>query len=582
MKNIVFLLAWSFLISCNHSEKKSKIENEPENIDAIADLYLQHKFKFNPSLGTFYQIYNADHINLNDISSEGIEKAEQAEDSIYRALNAIDLNQLNKNQNITYQLIKTELEGSINQRICKKQLWSINHMNAFYTWFQYIGQTQPVGDSISRTQALARWQKIPKYIRNDMTNNQEGLKKGYALPKPVIARVIAQMEQLLSVPIEQNIFYMPALRDTSAVFQAQLKNEVATAIIPEIKKYLDFLKSEYLPNARPALSISTIPNGNECYAAMLSASTTLKNSPREIYTWGEEAIAEREATLKSLGKTLYKTYNLDEIKDTFTKDSSNYFKSKSELLATAQAAIDRAKLKSRDYFNLYPKADVILEPISTIEEKSGYSRYLSASDDGTRPATYIQATYQPEKQVKGTVESTAFHETYPGHHLQIAISRELLTSHPVTKYMGNSGFSEGWARYTETLADEIGLYTSDHHRMAMYMGLPTGMVVDPGIHYKNWNREKAIAYTLSKQNSMTRDDAERYVDRIAVMPGQMTSYGVGERFFLILRAKAEKELGENFDIKEFHDACLQNGTVPLDFVSEEIKKYVKAKSESKL
>ena len=114
----------------------------------------------------------------------------------------------------------------------------------------------------------------------------------------------------------------------------------------------------------------------------------------------------------------------------------------------------------------------------------------------------------------------------------------------------------------------------------MYMGLPTGMVVDPGIHYKNWTRAEAIDYTLSKQTSMTKDDAERYVDRISVWPGQMTTYGVGERFFMKLRKNAEIELGEAFDIKDFHDICLRNGTVPLDFVSEEVEEYIKTKANN--
>jgi uncharacterized protein (DUF885 family) len=580
MKKIIFLLSLVILTSCNQVKKESKIENESASIDDIANLYIKHIFKFSPEAGTFYQIENPDNISLSDNSPEGVRKAEKAEDSLFNALIAINPSLLDKNQKITYQLLKTEMEGSINQRICKKQLWSMNHLDAFYTWYQYIGQTQPVGDSIGRIQTLLRWEKIPTYIRNDMANNQKGLDEGYALPKPVVKRVIAQMEQLVTAPIEQNVFYMPALRDTSAVFQNKMKVQIETNIIPEIKKYLIYMEEEYLPKARTELSISTIPNGNNCYSAMLSASTTLKNSPAEIYAWGEEAISERERAIRTLGAKLYNTDDLQLIKDSFAKDPSNYFETKDELLADAQAAIDRAKLKSKDYFNLYPKADVILEPISELEEKTGYSRYLSASDDGSRPATYIQATYKPSKQVKGAVESTAFHETYPGHHLQIAISRELVSSHPVTKYLGNSGFSEGWARYTETLSDEIGLYSSDNHKIAMYMGLPTGMVVDPGIHFKNWTREEAINYTLSKQTSMTKDDAERYVDRISVWPGQMTTYGVGERFFIILRKKAENELGEDFDIKEFHDTCLKNGTVPLDFVTEEVDEYIKTKANN--
>jgi uncharacterized protein (DUF885 family) len=578
MKKLLLCLLVLNLIACQPAEEPVPTVDEPAgqplSVSAIADQFIVNLFKFSPELGTYYQIDNADNVNLTDITPAGISRSEEAQDTLYQTLKAVDVAQLSKNDWITYQLLKTELEGAMNQRICYRHLWSINHLDAFYIWYQYIGKNQPVGDDASRADTLARWAQIPDYINNDMANNKKGLEAGYALPRPVVERVIGQMEQLLASPLEENVFYLPAMRDANPEFQQKMKDQVENNIMPAIQTYLTFMQEEYLGQARPTLSISTIPNGPACYTAMLNASTTLSNSPAEIYAWGEEAIAEREAMIRLLGKQIYGSDDLAVIKATFNNDPNNFFKTKAELLVDAQAAIDRAKIKSKDYFNLYPKSDVILEPISEIEEKTGYSRYLAASDDGSRPATYIQATYPPEKQVKGNIESTAFHETYPGHHLQIAISRELVTSHPVTKYIWNSGFSEGWARYTETLADEIGLYSSDNHRMAMYMGLPTGMVVDPGIHFKNWTRAEAIAYTLSKQTSMTKDDAERYVDRISVWPGQMTTYGVGERFFINLRKQAKTQLGEAFDIKAFHDICLQNGTVPLDFVSAEVGRYL--------
>ena len=577
MKKVILLFVITILLACQPIKKGPISKAEIKGINDIADQYIENMFKFNPAITTFYKIENADNVNLQDITPAGVARMQKAEDELYHNLSVIDSGQLTKNDRITYQLLKAQIEGSINQRVCNSHLWSMNHLDAFYTWFQYIGKTQPVGDDQGRADTLARWAQIPNYIHKDLANNQQGLASGYALAKPIVERVIEQLEQLIATPLDSNVFYMPALRDSDAEFQSQMKSVVENEIMPEIKNYYAFMKGEYLPQARAELSITTLPNGKACYAAMLSANTTLRNSPAEIYAWGEEAIAEREAVIRTLGKKLYGTDDLQLIKQKFTKDPDNYFSNKEELLADAQAAIERAKIKTRDYFNLYPKSDVVLEPVPEIEKKTGYSRYLPASDDGTRAATYMQATYPPEKKVKGNVESTAFHETYPGHHLQIAISRELVNSHPVTKYLGNSGFSEGWARYTETLSDEIGLYSSDNHRLAMYMGLPTGMVVDPGIHFQNWTRKQAIEYTLSKQTSMTREDAERYVDRISVWPGQMTTYGVGERFFINLRKQAEKQLGDAFDIKAFHDVCLMNGSVPLDFITEEVHEYLKNK-----
>jgi uncharacterized protein (DUF885 family) len=168
----------------------------------------------------------------------------------------------------------------------------------------------------------------------------------------------------------------------------------------------------------------------------------------------------------------------------------------------------------------------------------------------------------------------AFHETYPGHHLQVALAQERSEAHPITRYIFNSGFSEGWARYSETLANEMGLYSSDRNTLAMLSGLPTGMVVDPGIHAMGWSREEAIDYTLSKQVDMTPEEAGSYVDRIVVWPGQMVTYGAGELEFIRLRRQAEAALGDDFDIREFHDQALGNGSITLIMLREHIAEWL--------
>ena len=572
----IFFIICQFLLSCT----KDKVgESNSLDVNILADIYVKNIFRFYPEWGTFYSIENADHSSLSDNSINGLEVEKAAEDSLYALVQAVEQEKLSRKDLITYSILKESLESSIDTRVCKGHLWSINQMDAFYLWFRYIGNTQPVGDSISRKATLSRWKKIPQFIQNDMENNRIGIEKGYALPKVIVQQVIDQLNQLIAGSLETNVFYLPAVRDTSIAFQNNLKAIVGNEIMPVIKNYQDFLQNEYLNKAREKLSITSIPNGSNCYTAYLRNHTTLSASPEEVFQWGEQAIALREQTIVEIGIEAYGKTEINAIKAAFKSDSSNYFSTKEEILELAQSAILRAKNKLSDYFNILPQSDVILEPIPKIEEKTGSSEYLPASDDGSRPAKYVQQTYMPKTQTKGSVESTAFHETYPGHHLQIAISRELIESHPITKYVGNSGFSEGWARYTESLADEMGLYSSDKNRLVMYMGLPTGMVVDPGIHFKNWTREEAIEYTLHKQTSMTRSDAERYVDKISVMPGQMTTYGVGEMYFINLRKSANEKLGENFDLKAFHDECLKNGTVTLNFVSEQINKWIESQEE---
>lgn len=572
MKRFIFLvLGITFSCEPKNNEKLS-------DINILADEYVDLLFKFDPQWGTFYGIDSADNVNLTDISINGLTKRQEAEDLLLQKTLAIVPDNLSPDDRITYEILKEVLESSRATRVCQSHLWTIHQMDAFYLWFQYIAETQPVGDSISRQNAINRWKKIPHFIQSDMANNKQGLESGYALPKIVVEQVINQLDQLLTAPLDKNVFYTIAMRDENVAFRREVERVVVNEIMPLIKSYKDFLQREYLPKARLELSISTIPNGNECYAALLRSYTSLSAPPETVYAWGVEAIESRENKIMEIGEKVYKTKDLNEIRASLKADSSVYLKDKNELLKLAQSSIDRAKESVKDYFGLIPKSDVILEPIPPIEEATGYSRYIPASDDGKRPAKYVQQTSEPKTKSIGEIESTAFHETYPGHHLQIAISREIAKSHPITKYVGNSGFSEGWARYTETLSDEMSLYSSEKSSLSMYMGLPTGMVVDPGIHYKNWTRKEAIEYTLSKQTSMTKKEAENYVDRIAVIPGQMTTYGVGEMYFINLRKESEMKLKKKFNIKAFHDNCLKNGTIPLNYLDVSLKDWIETAS----
>lgn len=569
------LVCLVFCLLLTNCTKKEKVASP--DVNALADRYVEMIFRFDPQWGTFYGIAHADNVSLPDNTLDGIKKHYAAEDSLLAQVLLIDQSGLNAKDLITYKILRESLESATAVRLCKSYLWTVNHLDAFYIWFRYIGDAQPVGDAVARTAALNRWHKIPEFIRNDLQNNKAGAEQGYALPKVIIQQVVAQMDQLIASPLEDNVFYLPAKRDTDAAFRESLKKIISDEIMPEIKTYRAFLANEYMPKARTELSIRSIPNGDDCYAAFLRSNTTLSATPEEVFDWGQKAIASRETKIKEIGEKVYGLNEIAKIKEAFRNDRTNYFTSKEEMLKVAQAAIDKAKLAIPNYFGLNPKAEIVLEAISPLEEKTGYSSYSPASDDGKRPAKYIQQTYKPETRTRGELEVTAFHETYPGHHLQIAISRELPQSHPMTKYAGNSGFAEGWARYTESLAAEMKLYSSEKNTLAMYMGLPTGMVVDPGIHFKNWTREQAIEFTMQNQADMTRGRAENYVDRISVWPGQMTTYGVGEMYFKNLRSRAQEALGNNFDLKSFHDECLKNGTVPLNFIDEQINKWVEGK-----
>lgn len=247
------------------------------------------------------------------------------------------------------------------------------------------------------------------------------------------------------------------------------------------------------------------------------------------------------------------------------------FRSEDEILAYAQAAVDRAREAVPKWFGTVPQADVVIRPFAPFLKRTGGGFYSSGP-----PATYQLGTYAPEKLSKAGLEATAFHETYPGHHQQSYVVLERGGAHPVLKYFYNSGMGEGWALYTERLADEMGLYSSDIDRLGMLSNealRAARLVVDPGMHALGWSREQAITYM--HENTAESDEETAYeIDRYLAVPGQATAYLTGSLEIRRLREEAAARLGDRFDVRAFHDQVLENGTISLPMLRQEIGRWI--------
>jgi uncharacterized protein (DUF885 family) len=256
-------------------------------------------------------------------------------------------------------------------------------------------------------------------------------------------------------------------------------------------------------------------------------------------------------------------------------DKQYRFKNREELIAYSQAALARAKVGARPVFALWPKADVVIQPYPAFREKNGPNEYNSPAEDGSRPGVFLINAYQPEKHSRVEDESTAFHETIPGHHLQGAVALERKEIHPIGRYLGNSGYGEGWALYSERLADELKLFSSEVERLGMLSDQQlraVRLVVDSGIHTMGWTRKQAIDYMLA-HTAENEHDATAEIDRYIIYPGQAASYMLGMIEIRKARDSAEKIMGSRFDIKAFHDRVLEDGAVPLTFLKEKIARW---------
>jgi uncharacterized protein (DUF885 family) len=566
MKKYLLPLTILLLVSC--SEKTKQISDENLIAD-LADDYFSKTIETHPEYAYYADIPLKKHNRISSNKLSDIELWENYEDSLYTELKKIDESKLITQRNrITYWFLKEDIESSITMRICKRNLWNVDPENSWQSLWLALAQVQPVGTDTLRIQALDRWNKLPEIIETEINNLKLGVSQGYTMPKEIVTIVIDQLQILINTKIDKSPFMLPAKRDGNKEFYLQWKNLVLNKIIPATKNYHNFLKDKYLKVARENVSILELPNGSQCYQAYIRKYTTTNKTGKEIFELGQKTVSNNKTVIEKLGKELYNTTVYNEIIENINSNSSNYFKDRDEILKTTERLIRKSKKESERWFSILPKFEVTIKPYKVYEEGSG--AYEQAS--GNKPAYFKINLRNPSKQNKGNNEVLTFHETYPGHHIQIELEKEIKNSHPIAKLIGFTSYVEGWARYAEQLAEEMNLYENKSALIKKRAWPYRGMVVDAGIHINNWTKKQAIDYMV--ESGMSRDVALNLYHRSITMPAQLTSYDIGGEEIKSLRKEAEERLKENFDIKEFHEKILENGAIPLSALREVIENWI--------
>ena len=337
---------------------------------------------------------------------------------------------------------------------------------------------------------------------------------------------------------------------------------------------------EYLPAAREAIAVSAIPNGAACYDASVRYHSSLPVPAAQVHEIGLKKVDEISAEMKDIAEKSFHTSDVPALLTKLRTDKQYLFKDRAALIAYSQSALARAKEKVPADFGLWPKADVVIQPYPAFREKNGPNEYNSPAEDGSRPGVFFINAYQAEKQSRVESESTAFHETIPGHHLQGAISLENKNIHPIGRYLGNSGYAEGWALYAERLCRRTPSFLrrrrTSRHALSDQQLRAVRLVVDSGIHTKNWTRQQAIDYMLA-HTAENEHDAASEIDRYIIYPGQATSYMLGAIEIRNARDAAQQSMAARFDIKSFHDRVLEDGAVPLTFLKQKIQLWSQSK-----
>jgi uncharacterized protein (DUF885 family) len=556
-------------------------ERADARVRALADAFLDGYFQRNPDQVTLYGVPGRHHDALPDNSLDALGAWHAKEDGWLAQAKAIDPATIEApSLRGTYAIVREALEASAGVRVCRYELWTVSQMvNGWQVQDGYTVTIQPVGTDEARKEALARWSRLPRYVDTEIGNLREGLTAGYSAPKGNVRIVIEQMDALVATPTAESPFDSPSVRDKTPEFVQQFDLLVREQIVPAFTRYRNFLAREYLPAAREAIGVSANPNGAACYDASVRYHSSLPTPAGEVHATGLREVERLDAEMKAIGERSFSTGDVPTLLQHARTEKRFLFKSPDELIARSQSALARAKSRMHDWFGLQPKADVVIERYPKFREKNGPNEYNPPAEDGSRPAVFFINAYQAEKKSRVEAESTAFHETVPGHHLQGAIALERKSIHPIGRYLGNAGYQEGWALYAERLADEMKLFSTDLDRLGMLSSQAlraSRLVVDSGIHTLGWTRQQAIDYMLA-HTAEDPADVVSEVDRYIIYPGQATAYMLGKLEISRAREDAQQAMGQKFDIKSFHDRVLEDGAIPVSFLHEKIRAWAAAR-----
>jgi uncharacterized protein (DUF885 family) len=346
-----------------------------------------------------------------------------------------------------------------------------------------------------------------------------------------------------------------------------------TQFRPSWRRLLEYMKTTYAPKVRPGIGIGSLPDGAASYAILIRRLTTTQQTPEEIHRIGLAEVDRIEAEMLAIARQTGFNGSVSELEVKLADMPEQKFHSKDEMLAYCRNAAKIIEPELPNQFKHIPMLLYGIRPIPEDREQASASNAQAPMPDGSAPGWFNLRAYQPEKQVKYDKESLVLHEAVPGHIFQGSLARSMQGLPDFRKFYGNSAYNEGWALYAESLGSQLGLYKNPYNRfgqLASERFRAARLVIDTGIHSMGWTREQAQEYLRVHAPTEAQSEVDRYIS----WPGQALSYKLGQLKIVDLRKRAEQKLGPKFDVRDFHDAVLRDGSLPLELLDEEVGKYI--------
>lgn len=524
-------------------------------------------------------------------SKQSIEQFKRERAGLLERARAIDPAGLGAADRVTLALFEGELAADVAAEVCRDEQWSISVMSNPYAELSDVVELHKVTSVADGENLIERLRQGPVLVLDTIANLRDGVAAGRVAAAEAVRRTIAQLDGELAKPTAEWAMNLPgrdARPDWPAGEAARFATELGAAVDelrPAIEELRDFLRDEVMPKARTGdqEGIGALADGDACYRARILGHLGFARTPEELHQLGKDEIARIDRELAALGQKVLGTKDLAATIARLRTDRALYFDTPEALLAAAKDALDRARAAIPRWFGVLPEADCVIAVIP--EHEAPYTTiayYQPPHPDGSKPGEYFVNTFRPETRPRFELEALSWHEAIPGHHLQIAIAQELGEVPSFRKHGGSTAYVEGWALYTERLAEEMGLYSSDLDRIGM-LGYDawraSRLVVDTGLHAMGWTRAEAEAYML-EHTALTPENISNEVDRYIGWPGQALAYKVGQLEIFALRREAEARLGDRFDIRAFHDVVLGQGAVTLPVLRTQVEAWIHSASSA--
>ncbi|MDC0477837.1 DUF885 domain-containing protein [Flavobacteriaceae bacterium] len=547
-------------------------ENSKKKLQEIITIYQDH------------ESYDGNEYPLGLFTKEHFESEANFALDLLNQLENIDTNDLDENNLISYELLKFELNDIVDYYNFERYLNPLLSDSGFHSSLNYM--VRPLSNYQKTIEYLNKLNSLPEFVNQNLTNIRIGLEKGVSQPLVIFDGYESTYDDHITNNYLNNYFYSPFKNLPKDISQSQsdsilkaAKISINKIVVPQFKKIKKFFEKEYYPKTRTKIGISSTPNGKEYYQNRINYYTTSKEYTAEkIHQIGLDEVARIKSEMKKIIKELKFQGSFEDFFKFLRTDNQFYANTPKELLMYARDIAKRADEQLPRFFKTLPRKPYGVAPVpDAIAPKYTSGRYVGTSKNSTDPGYYWVNTYDLKSRTLYTIPALTVHEAVPGHHLQSALNNELGDKIPsFRKNLYLSAYGEGWGLYTEYLAEEMGLYTTPYEqfgKLTYEMWRACRLVVDTGIHALDWSKEMVLNY-MSSNTALSLHEINTETDRYISWPGQALSYKIGELKIRELRILAEEKLKSNFNIRDFHEIILSEGTVTLAILESRVLNYI--------